>query len=177
MIKVEPAEDHRRRHRLALPERAQTRAEGVRGRTKGRASRCAMMQTRRRFLTTLSLAGAAGLVRAQPALAEEGALETTTVRIVKSTQLFASLRRYVAEELLRAEGFTDIRYVSVPSEAAAAPTCMASIDARRFRLYYRTLRRCASTRSIRVWRSRSWPACMSAASNCSRMRRSAASPI
>ena len=26
---VEPAEDHRRRHRLALPERAQTRAEGV----------------------------------------------------------------------------------------------------------------------------------------------------
>ena len=27
---VEPAEDHRRRHRLALPERAQTRAEGVR---------------------------------------------------------------------------------------------------------------------------------------------------
>ena len=31
-----------------------------------------IMQTRRRFLTTLSLAGAAGLVRARPALAAEG---------------------------------------------------------------------------------------------------------
>ena len=40
-----------------------------------------MMQTRRRFLTTLSLAGAAGLVRARPALAGGGAPETTSVRI------------------------------------------------------------------------------------------------
>ena len=39
-----------------------------------------MTQTRRRFLTTLSLAGAAGLVGPQRALAAEGALETTTVR-------------------------------------------------------------------------------------------------
>ena len=32
---VEPAEDHRRRHRLALPERAQTRAEGVSAKGQG----------------------------------------------------------------------------------------------------------------------------------------------
>ena len=32
---VEPAEDHRRRHRLALSERAQTRAEGVSAKGKG----------------------------------------------------------------------------------------------------------------------------------------------
>ena len=42
-----------------------------------------MMQSRRRFLTTLSLAGAAGLTRAPRALAAEGALETTTVRLPK----------------------------------------------------------------------------------------------
>ena len=44
-------------------------------------------QTRRRFLTTLSLAGAAGFVRAPPALAAEGALETTSVRISKTLRI------------------------------------------------------------------------------------------
>jgi hypothetical protein len=33
-------------------------------------------------MTTLSAAGAAGLVRAPPSLAADGALETTAVRIV-----------------------------------------------------------------------------------------------
>ena len=70
-------------------------------------------QTRRRFLTTLSLVGAAGLVRAQPALAGEGMPEITSVRIHKSPSI-CNAPRYVAQELLRAEGFTDIRYVSIP---------------------------------------------------------------
>jgi NitT/TauT family transport system substrate-binding protein len=70
-----------------------------------------MVQTRRRFLTTLSLAGAASLVRAPRVLAAEGALETASVRLPKIPAIcFAPL--YVAEELLRAEGFTDIRYVA-----------------------------------------------------------------
>jgi NitT/TauT family transport system substrate-binding protein len=72
-----------------------------------------MPQTRRRFLTTLSAAGAAGLVRAPPSLAAEGALETTTVRILKYAAICLA-PQYVSEELLRAEGFTDIRYVEVP---------------------------------------------------------------
>jgi NitT/TauT family transport system substrate-binding protein len=42
-----------------------------------------MMQTRRHFLTTLSLGGAAGLFRVPRSLAAEGALETTTVRLLK----------------------------------------------------------------------------------------------
>ena len=67
-------------------------------------------QTRRRFLTTLSLAGAAGLLRAPPSHAAEGALETTTVRIAKIGAICLA-PQYVSEELLRAEGFTDIRYV------------------------------------------------------------------
>ena len=67
-------------------------------------------QTRRQFLTTLSLAGAAGLLRAPPSHAAEGALETTTVRIAKIGAICLA-PQYVSEELLRAEGFTDIRYV------------------------------------------------------------------
>jgi NitT/TauT family transport system substrate-binding protein len=61
-----------------------------------------LVQTRRRFLTTLSLAGAAGLVRASPALAAEGALETTAVRIPKTASICLA-PQYVGEELLRAE--------------------------------------------------------------------------
>jgi NitT/TauT family transport system substrate-binding protein len=73
-----------------------------------------MVQTRRRFLTTLSAAGAAGLVRAPPSLAADGALETTTLRIAKNVAICIA-PQYVGEELLRAEGFTDVRYVDVPA--------------------------------------------------------------
>jgi len=72
-----------------------------------------IVQTRRRFLTTLSLASVAGLVGAQPSLAAEGELETTTVRIAK-TPAICLAPQYISEELLRAEGFTDIRYVAYP---------------------------------------------------------------
>jgi NitT/TauT family transport system substrate-binding protein len=82
-----------------------------------------MRQTRRRFLATAALAGAAGLTRIQRVLAAEGALETTTVRLPKSAAI-CSAPGYVADELLRAEGFTDIRYVELltptaPVEAVA----------------------------------------------------------
>jgi NitT/TauT family transport system substrate-binding protein len=69
-------------------------------------------QTRRRFLTTLSLAGAAGLVRAPRVLAAEAALETTAVRLTKYPAICMA-PQYVAEQLLRSDGFTDIRYVDV----------------------------------------------------------------
>jgi NitT/TauT family transport system substrate-binding protein len=72
-----------------------------------------MAQTRRRFLTTLSLVGAAGLVRAPLSLAAQGALETTSVRIAKVVGGICLAPQYIGEELLRAEGFTDIRYVEV----------------------------------------------------------------
>jgi NitT/TauT family transport system substrate-binding protein len=70
----------------------------------------AMMQTRRRFLTTGALVGASRCLRALPTLAAEEALDTTSVRLSKSTPICGA-PVYVAEELLRAEGFTDIRYV------------------------------------------------------------------
>ncbi len=68
-----------------------------------------IMQTRRSFLTTLSLAGAAGLVRAPRAMAAEPPPEVTTVRFTK-IPVICFAPQYVCEELLRAEGFTDIRY-------------------------------------------------------------------
>jgi len=71
------------------------------------------MHTRRRFLTALSLAGAAGFIPTARTLATEGALETTTVRLPKVPSICVS-PQYAAEEMLRAEGFTDIRYVETP---------------------------------------------------------------
>src|SRR5260370_38115756 len=70
-------------------------------------------QNRRQFLTTLSLAGASALVRGPPVLAAEGSLETTTVRLAKNEGICIA-PQYIADEPLRAEGFTDIRYVFVP---------------------------------------------------------------
>jgi len=68
---------------------------------------------RRRFISGLAAAGAAGLLRAKRAEAADGSLETTTVRIqMPGLCVIPSL--YIAEERLRAEGFTDIRYVEAP---------------------------------------------------------------
>jgi NitT/TauT family transport system substrate-binding protein len=85
-----------------------------------------IMPTRRRFLTTLSLAGAAGLVHPPRGLAEEGALETTTVRLPKIFSICVA-PQYVADDLLRAEGFTDIRYVATGTNAPEA-IARAEID-------------------------------------------------
>jgi NitT/TauT family transport system substrate-binding protein len=76
-------------------------------------------QTRRRLLGTLSSATAAGLIGSAKVGAQEAPPETTTVRFPISNNIcFAPL--YVADELLRAEGFTDIRYVSTASGATGA---------------------------------------------------------
>jgi NitT/TauT family transport system substrate-binding protein len=75
-----------------------------------------MTQTRRRFVATLSLAGSAALVRVPPALAGEERLETTTLRLLHKPTICGA-PQYVAEELLRAEGFTDIRYAKIMSSA------------------------------------------------------------
>src|SRR5215469_6520050 len=75
-----------------------------------------MVQTRRRFLTTLSLAGAASLLRLPRTLAAEGPLETTTVRLMRIPAI-CHAPQFVAEELLHAEGFTEVRFVDAPSSA------------------------------------------------------------
>ena len=84
MIKSSPKQDHRRGHRLALPERAQARAEGVSGRgPEGwRTSDADDAEPTRLRRQRSSAAGAAGLLGGTAgALADEGPPETTTVRL------------------------------------------------------------------------------------------------
>ena len=104
-----------------------------------------IIQSRRRFLTTLASAGAAGLTRPPHGFAAEGPLETTAVRLAKQTNAnVCGAPEYLAGELLRAEGFTDIRYVDMPPGGAVmqaighgdvdfgtsfAPTFVAALDA------------------------------------------------
>ncbi|HSA83183.1 MAG TPA: ABC transporter substrate-binding protein [Geminicoccaceae bacterium] len=70
-----------------------------------------LRQNRRHFLASASLAAAAGAFGARTALADDGPLETTTIRLAKTTTIcFAPI--YVLEAFLRAEGFSDIQYVT-----------------------------------------------------------------
>src|SRR5215469_1420694 len=84
-----------------------------------------MTQTRRRFLTTLSMTGVGGLLRSPRVLAVEGVLETTTLRLSYDLSICSPI--LVAEELLRAEGFTDIRYIEAPATVDPA-LASAGID-------------------------------------------------
>ena len=70
-----------------------------------------LLYTRRRFLTTASMAGAAGLVYPRKPLAAEEPLETTTIRLGK-IPASCDAPLYGAAELLRTEGFTDVRFIS-----------------------------------------------------------------
>jgi NitT/TauT family transport system substrate-binding protein len=85
-----------------------------------------LAQTRRQFLTSATLAGAAGLVRGSRTLALEERLETITVRFAKNPGICVA-PQYIAEELLRAEGFTDIRYVDGPP-GATEPLARGKVD-------------------------------------------------
>jgi NitT/TauT family transport system substrate-binding protein len=76
-------------------------------------------QNRRRFLATLTATAAAGLIGPASSTAQDGRLETTTVRLGKIAGICVA-PQYVADELLRAEGFTDIRYVATEAGAPAA---------------------------------------------------------
>lgn len=68
--------------------------------------------SRRAFLSGLTLAGTAGLfgLKADPVAAEPPP-ETTTIRLVQSPVICFS-PQFVAEALLRSEGFTDVQYVT-----------------------------------------------------------------
>jgi NitT/TauT family transport system substrate-binding protein len=67
-------------------------------------------QSRRDFLVSASLAGTAGFLGARTALADEGPPETTVVRIASYPNI-CTAPGFIAEDLLRAEGFTDVRFV------------------------------------------------------------------
>jgi NitT/TauT family transport system substrate-binding protein len=73
----------------------------------------ALVKTRRGFLTSASMALGATLLGA-PALAAEGPPETTSVRLPGVRSICVAPQDVVAD-LLRAEGFTDIRHVPLPA--------------------------------------------------------------
>jgi NitT/TauT family transport system substrate-binding protein len=69
-----------------------------------------IIRSRRDFLASASLAAAGGILALRASLADAGPPETTTIRIPK-LQGICLAPLYVSDELLRSEGFTDIRYV------------------------------------------------------------------
>jgi NitT/TauT family transport system substrate-binding protein len=70
--------------------------------------------TRRGFLVGLSGIGAALLGRPSPAA--EGTLETTAVRFMR-TPAICHAPQFVAETLLHAEGFTEVRFIDAATSA------------------------------------------------------------
>jgi NitT/TauT family transport system substrate-binding protein len=78
-----------------------------------------MIHTRRRFFAGLSAAGAAGLLRPPGVLAAEPPPEVTTLRLPHDPTICLAPGQ-IAEALLRAEGFTDVRYVVQRSPAGDA---------------------------------------------------------
>ena len=77
-----------------------------------------LMQSRRRFLVSTSLAAAAGVFAPRAVLAAEGPPETTKIRLRKQLSIcFAPL--YVVEAFLHAEGFTDVQWVTSSPDIVA----------------------------------------------------------
>lgn len=72
------------------------------------------MITRRRFLHGMAMAGALGVAR--QGLAAEAAPETRRLRLARiPNNCYAP--QYMAEDLLRGEGFSDLQYVAMPGSA------------------------------------------------------------
>ena len=68
------------------------------------------IHSRRDFLATLSAAGAASVLGSRAALADEGPPEVATVRLPHDPSVCV-VPAYVADDLLRAEGFAEVQYV------------------------------------------------------------------
>jgi NitT/TauT family transport system substrate-binding protein len=82
-------------------------------------------QTRRGFLAASAAVAAA--LGSRSSLAAEGAPETTTVRLAKIPGICVS-PQYVVEGLLRAEGFTDVRYIAVEAGRASERMARGELD-------------------------------------------------
>jgi NitT/TauT family transport system substrate-binding protein len=80
-----------------------------------------IVQNRRRFLTGLSALTAAGFANGRNAAAAEAAPETTVARFAAAPGICIA-PQYVAEDLIRAEGFSDFGFVA--ADAGIAQTEM-----------------------------------------------------
>jgi NitT/TauT family transport system substrate-binding protein len=86
------------------------------------------MLSRRDFVGTLAAATATGLIGANPQLVRaEPPPETARIRIAKVPAICLA-PMYVAEELLRGEGFTDVQYVEMDLPKIAPSVAEGSTD-------------------------------------------------
>jgi NitT/TauT family transport system substrate-binding protein len=86
-----------------------------------------VLQSRRRFLAGLSATGAASLLGPRLASAESAPLETTVVRFAAPD--ICTAPQYVAEQLLRADGFSDVAYGGhVPGLSVAQQLAFGELD-------------------------------------------------
>jgi NitT/TauT family transport system substrate-binding protein len=87
-----------------------------------------IMQSRRDFLAALSAAGAVGLLNTRGALTAEDPPEVTTIRLPRAPNICVA-PQYISDELLRAEGFTEIhRLPDPPVDAVASGEVDFSLD-------------------------------------------------
>ena len=135
----------------------------------------AILQSRRRFVTDAAVAGAAGFGAlgavnrggGGKSFAAEPPPEITTIRLERDP--VTCIAPQVVEELLRAEGFTDIRYVDLTLEhirraEAANVGVLSDMIARGEVDFARALRQATSLRSMPAHLSQYSPACTLAAS-------------
>jgi NitT/TauT family transport system substrate-binding protein len=84
-------------------------------------------QNRRRFLAALSSAGAASLIGPSASFAQEAPPETTSLRLIKGPSICWA-PQYIAEELLRTEGFNDVSYVELAGGLASTQLTAGQAD-------------------------------------------------
>ena len=75
-----------------------------------------IMQTRRRFLCSAAFAGGASILPSLGARAADQSPETTTIRLGKASAI-CTMPQMIPQQLLEAEGFTDIRFVDETTTA------------------------------------------------------------
>ena len=86
------------------------------------------MNSRRTFLRGATLVGMAGLLGVPPrSLAAEPPLETKKIRIAQVPAICLAAQ-YVAEELLRGEGFAEVQYVKIPGTQLVKSISAGDID-------------------------------------------------
>ena len=84
--------------------------------------------SRRRFLGGLTLVGTAGLLGLRPApVVAEPPPETTKIKLFKNESICVA-PQYIAEELLKAEGFAEVTYVPVTITDIAPALASGAID-------------------------------------------------